>query len=132
MILRFKKNKGLTLVELVIALTTIGLFMGVMMLFIYKTTIIGKETALRIELKNLRLTLDLHKIIRGSYPEDLRGLLQARYKPQGSKEVFFSEKFLDTVGRDAGGYPVDPFGKRFYYNPQGGVVASVAKGYENW
>lgn len=114
------------------ALTIIGLFMGIMMVFIYKTTIIGKETTLRVELKNLRLTLDLHKIIRGSYPEDLKELLHARYKPRGSKEVFFSEKFLDSVGRDADGYPVDPFGKKFYYNPQQGVVASVAKGYENW
>ncbi|MDI6606504.1 MAG: type II secretion system protein [Candidatus Omnitrophota bacterium] len=132
MIPRFKKNKGLTLVELVAVLTIIGLFMGVMMLFIYKTTIIGKETVLRVQLKNLRLTLDLHKIIRGSYPEDLKELLQARYKPQGSKEVFFSEKFLDTVGRDADGYPVDPFRKRFHYNPQEGVVTSVVKGYQNW
>lgn len=126
------KRKSLSLVELVAALTIIGLFMGTMLIFIHKTTLIGKETILQIELKNIRSTINLHRIVKGSYPKDLRELIQARYKPKGSNEVYFSEKFLNTVGKDSEGYLIDPFGNRFYYNPQEGVVASTTKGYRNW
>lgn len=126
------KAKGLTLAELVAALILIGLFMGTMLIFIHKTAIIGKETALRIELRNIRSTINLHKIVKGSYPKDLRELIHARYRPTGSNEIYFSEKFLDTVGINSQGYPVDPFGNEFYYNPQEGVVASTTEGYKSW
>ena len=126
------KTKSLTLVESVAALTIIGLFMGTMLIFIYKAAIAGKETALHIELRNIRSTINLHKIVKGSYPKDLRELIHARYKPTGSNEIYFSEKFLDTVGRDTQGYPVDPFGNKFYYDPQEGVVFSTSKGYQQW
>ncbi len=126
------KIKGLTLVELVVALAIIGLFMGTMIVFINKAAVIGKETVLRIELKTLRSTINLYKIVRGGYPQDLRQLLQARYKPEGAKEIYFSEKFLDTVGKDTQGYPVDPFGNKFNYNPQDGVVFSATNGYRQW
>ncbi|MFH0762590.1 MAG: hypothetical protein V1925_01725 [Candidatus Omnitrophota bacterium] len=126
------RRSGLTLFELIAALVFIGLFMGTMTVFIHKTAVIGKETVLRVQLKSIRSTINLHKMITGAYPGDLRELVQARYTPPGSSEVFFSETFLDSVGRDADSYPIDPFGKRFYYNGREGVVASAAKGYENW
>ena len=132
---RMKPNnkRGLTLLELAIALTIIGIFAGLLMMMIWKTTIVGKEEALRIELKNLRMSIVLHKATRRKYPEDLKIFFHTKYnKPMGSDDVLYGEEFLKSVGKDEAGYPVDPFGNRFYYNPRKGTISSATRGYENW
>ncbi|NQT47141.1 MAG: type II secretion system protein [Candidatus Omnitrophica bacterium] len=131
--MRLINKRGLTLLELAFTLTIIGLFCGLLMVLIWKTTIVGKEEALRIELKNLRISLVLHKATRKEYPEDLKIFLHTKYnKPMGSDEVLYGEEFLSSVGRDEAGCLVDPFDNRFYYDPKKGTINSATKGYENW
>jgi len=126
------RRDGLTLFELVVALTIIGLFAGSMIVLINKTAIVGREKALQVELKGIRLSLVLYKAMNGQYPKDLRTFIETKYKPQGSDEVLFGENFLSTVGRGPKGHPIDPFGNRFKYNSKTGVLNSKTKGYENW
>ena len=118
---------GLTLFELVVSLTIIAVFMGTMLIFIHQTASYGKEVALRVGLKSLRLSLVLYKAIKGKYPEDLREFINTRYRPAGADEVLFGEEFLSTVGRDAEGYPVDVFGNRFYYDSRKGVITVMRR-----
>lgn len=123
---------GLTLFELVVTLTIIGIFSGILALFIHEAAVIAKETTLRSELYDLRLSLVLYKAIKKRNPDDLKELMEARYGHTGSGEVLFAEKFLNVVGIDAEGYPVDPFGNRFEYNSKYGTVRPLTGGYENW
>lgn len=124
--------KGLTFFELIISATLIGIFVSVFLFFIGRQIKIAKEIVLAIELKGLRQSLVLYKAIKSEPAPDLRALITARHKPQGLDEVIFGREYLNTLGIDQEGYPVDPFGKRFYYSPRRGVVSSQAKGYESW
>ncbi len=124
---------GLTLQELIIALTVIFLFVGTMGAFLHRTAIVGKEIALRTDLKNVRQSLVLYKAINKRYPKDLKELTQAKYRAKSSAdEVFFGKQFLTTVGKDTESYPIDTFGNRFGYDEEKGVVYSTTEGYENW
>ncbi len=125
-------EKSFTLLEFIFAIIIIIAFIGVLLTFIHKAAINAKEVTLQVELKNLRLSLDLYKAINEHYPEDLRLLIQAKYKMKSSEEFLFGEKFLETVGKDEQGYPLDPFGNRFFYNSRRGVINSQTKGYEQW
>jgi len=126
-------KRGLTLVELVIALVLIGLFTGVFAVLIQKASIVGKERGVVVDLKSIRQSLLLYEALNGRYPEDLRELVNASVRAESSAdEVFFGEEFLGTVGRDKMGYPVDTFGNRFTYNTDTGAVSSSTEGYENW
>lgn len=123
---------GLTLFELAIALAAIFIFVGVLFIFIQRAALKAREATLRTELQNIRESLVLYRAIRGSLPQDLKTLLNARFSPRGTDEVFFGREFLDMIGRDNDGYPVDPFGNRFYYDTGKGVVYSGTDGYKDW
>ena len=94
---------GLTLFELVVSLTIIAVFIGTLLIFIHRTVVLAKETALQAELKSLRVSLVLYKAIKRKNPEDLRRLIRVKYRPGGLDEVLFGEEFLSTVGRDTEG-----------------------------
>lgn len=129
---RRNTKSGMTLLRLVAALVIISTFIGVMALFIHKITIYSRDMDFQLDLKILRLCLELYKKIERKYPEDLKTLFKARYKAGTEDEVSFSEKFLGTVNVDAEGYPIDPSGNRYRYDPGRGVVGSTTEGYENW
>lgn len=125
-------KKGLTLLELVASFIIILLLIAAILIFFQKLTIDAKRAALKIELKSLRLSLTLYQAVKGKSPQDLRELMVAKIRPQGSDEIIFGEQFLTTVGRDGEGYPLDPFGTKFFYHPGRGVIRSATKGYEDW
>lgn len=122
----------MTLFELAIALAVIFVFVGVLFIFIQRAALKAKETTLRAEVQNIRQSLVLYRAIKGSLPQDLKTLLNARFSPRGTDEIFFSREFLDMIGRDNDGYPVDPFGKRFCYDAGKGVVYPGTAVYKDW
>jgi competence protein ComGC len=123
---------GLTLFELAITLIIIIVFVGTLLTFIYRTAVHAKEVALQAELNALRLSLNLYRAIKGNNPPDLKTLIETKYKAGGSEEIAFEEQFLSFLGKDAGGFPVDPFGNKFYYDSKKEVIRSKTRGYENW
>jgi type II secretory pathway pseudopilin PulG len=126
------KTKGLTLLELAIVFIIISIFIATLISFIYQAAANAKEVSLRYTLKNLRLSIDLYKIIYAKYPQDLRILIDTGYRAFGSSDVIFGKNFLENALRDKEGYPLDPFGNKFYYNYLKGVVRTTTAGYENW
>lgn len=122
-----------TLFELAISLIIIIALIGTVMVFLHRLTINAKETTLQVELRTLRLSLLLYQALKGRNPQDLKVLIETKLKPRDlAEEVIFGKDFLEAVGRDKEGYPVDSFGKRFYYNPKKGVIRSQVKKYEQW
>jgi type II secretory pathway pseudopilin PulG len=125
-------RKGITLFELVVCIAIILIITGVLFGYMNKTVLTGKEAVLRIELKSFRMSLVLYKALENTYPEDLRVLMAKRHRVGGRHEILFGREFLPTVGKDGEGYPLDPFGKRYRYYQEEGVVSSATKGYEDW
>lgn len=129
----FKKNKsGMLLLDLVTSLTIIAFLIWIFGGIIGTLAQNARETALRYGLNNLRLSLNLYKMLRGFYPEDLRSLMQSAIILTKSEKMLFSEKFLFSLATDKQGNVIDPFGNKFYYDSRKGVVGSQTKGYENW
>lgn len=127
-----QRLKGMTLLEFIVSLIIILFFAGILLGFIHKASIHARQTALRYELDNMRLLINLHRELNGAYPKDLKIFLKMPYSFGTSDKIIFGEKFIDTIGLDKEGYPVDPFGSRLFYDTQSGAVRSITKNYENW
>ena len=127
-----KDKSGMLLLDLIASLTIITFLIWIFGGIIGTLAQNARETALRYGLNNLRLSLNLYKMLKGSYPEDLKGLMQSTIILTKSDKMFFSEKFLFSLATDKQGNAIDPFGNKFYYDFRKGVVGSQTKGYENW
>ena len=98
-------------------LSTVGLIFCVLIIAVvifvvsgrYRTAILrAKETVMKAELRNLDVNIQLYSIKYGSFPPDIRYLL-------GRKDFLQLEYTLDKDG-----YPLDPFGNRYQYEPKTG------------
>ncbi|MBI5299153.1 MAG: hypothetical protein HY877_02495 [Deltaproteobacteria bacterium] len=104
--------------------TVIGLVGGVFLLFLLLFEIARrwkrrlKEKFLRMELQMIRYAISVFHLKAGKYPLAL--------------EKLSDETLLKNLHRGDRGYFVDPFGKRYWYNPDTGGVHSTGKGYEEW
>ena len=82
-----------------------------------------------MELRVFRYALALYQQKTGKFPLSLEGLLNEKWRPPGSSE---DKPFLEGARRGERGFLIDPFGKRYWYNPATGGVYSTAKGCEKW
>ncbi len=126
-----RRNHGLTLLELNVSLRIIFVLVAAFLIYIYKASIIAREKVLEVELKSLRQALVLYQALEGGYPADLKVFMKTKYN-EGSQEIFFGERFLTSIAIDKEGYPIDSFGKRFYYDAKLGQLRSSTKGYTRW
>jgi len=125
-------RRGLASYELILVLIIASVLAGFFIMYIDQTAAIAKETSMRTGLHNLRKALILYQAINGKFPEDLKGLVEEKYTFGSGKDSLFGNKFLSVVSRDNAGHPVDPYGRRFYYDKERGVVRSLSEGYESW
>ena len=96
-----------------------------------------RETALTIELANLRRAVVhyamLEKKLPGSLVELASDNLEIPAKGlQGERKIIVSGRFVETATRDTEGNPLDPFGGRYGYDPATGKVWSTTQGYGSW
>lgn len=127
-----KSKSGMLFLDLVITLIIIGFLIWVFGGMIGSLTQNVKETALRYQLKNFRMVLNLYRELKGEYPQDLQVLLATDYKMAKEDKPVLGEKFLINPRQDLKGIILDAFGNGFYYDHRKGVVGSTTKGYENW
>ncbi|MFA6358231.1 MAG: hypothetical protein WCY09_06165 [Candidatus Omnitrophota bacterium] len=130
--LTFKKNKGMLILDLITSLIIIWfliwVFGGIFFTLVRNT----KETALRYQLNNFRMSVFLYKQLKGSNPKDLKVLVQSSHRFSGSDELIFGQKFLGSLEQDEHGAPLDVFGNYLSYDPKSGSINSTTKGYQNW
>ena len=88
-----------------------------------------KKEILRLELKILRNALYLYHQRTGKFPLAIENLLQEKWQPPGEKE---EKPYLEGMRQGYRGVMVDPFGKRYWYNPDTGNVYSTEKGCKQW
>ncbi len=126
-----KNRRAFTQFEFAVVVVIICVFTGSALIFLDKAALKAREVTLDAQLRTLRMSLDFYKLLRGVYPDNLKTLVNASYKITASEDIFFGKEFLSTVGIGREGCPVDPFGKRFQYDPEKGLIKSAEKGYEN-
>ena len=114
--MRTKKNKGFTLVELMAVLLIIALLAGVAARNFMGTTEKAKVTTTKATLKMLHGAVNMFKLDTGRYPTEDMGLLELVEQP------------TDVTGWAPGGYlettqvPLDAWKNEFVYqlNPESG------------
>ena len=102
---------GITLIEMLVVVTIIALFVGLVGVNVFKKADDAKRVQARTQITELMNALGLYKLDTGSYPATSLGLEALRVKP-------------DNVNNWAGPYlakevPMDAFGRPFQYKYPG-------------
>lgn len=88
-----------------------------------------KKRILRLELRVLRYALYLYHQQNSKFPLALENLLEEKWRPPVGKE---EKPYLEDVCKKDRGFLIDPFGKRYWYNPDTGDIRSTTKGCDEW
>jgi type II secretory pathway pseudopilin PulG len=123
---------GKTTLDAALVCVLIVVLAAAMMMYLDRLTREARETALRMGLGNIRMSVRLYQALNERYPKDVKELLTTGYLLPTKEDTIFSDRYLDAQALDADGYPVDPFGHRYEYDPKQGRVASSTRGYEQW
>ena len=111
---------GGTIFELAFCIALIFILISVFSFYASKILLAAEEAALRSELSNLRLAIEVYKIRNGNAPEDL-------------KSIHESSKYFVVIGRhDKEGTLIDPFGNAYIYSSRDHKVRSGTSKYVNW
>jgi general secretion pathway protein G len=108
---RRKSQGGITLIEMLVVVTIIALFIGLVGVNVLKKGDDARRVAVRTEVSNLMNALTLYKLDTGTFPPTAIGLQALRVKP-------------DNVPNWAGPYlakdvPQDAWGRDFIYKYPG-------------
>lgn len=131
-------RKGLTIIDAVISLCLVGVLFLVVVPRYQRVAHEAQESALKAELKNIRTTIRLFKILNNRNPASLRELVEKRIlMPIGPGEgpaagAIFSENYLMPNAVDAKGNILDAFDHPYIYDSLNGIVRSTTQGYEDW
>lgn len=115
----------------IVCVLIVGLAAG-MMTYLDHLTREARETALRMGLGNIRMSVRLYRALNERYPKDVRELLSTGYLLPTKEGTLFRDYYLQLQTLDPMGYPVDPFGHAYRYDPTQGRVMSSTEGYEEW
>jgi Tfp pilus assembly protein PilE len=127
-----RDQKGAGVFETLLVCILVAILIGTVIPYYRNLTREAKEVALQGSLVNLRKAVELYHILQGKYPLDLKRLATEKYVIPIRGDTFFSGEYLRAQAVDTDGYPIDPFGARYRYDPQKGKVASASRGYETW
>jgi general secretion pathway protein G len=108
---RRRTQAGITLIEMLVVVTIIALFIGLVGVNVLKQGDKARVVAVRSEIESLENALTLYKLDTGVFPPTTIGLLALREKP-------------DNVANWAGPYlakdvPLDAWGRPFLYKYPG-------------
>ena len=104
-------QSGITLIEMLVVVTIIALFVGLVGVNLFKRADEAKRVAARAQIANFTNALGLFKLDTGLYPPTNIGLTALRTQP-------------DNVPNWAGPYipqdiPLDPWGRNYFYKYPG-------------
>ncbi|MCM8799038.1 MAG: type II secretion system protein GspG [Candidatus Omnitrophica bacterium] len=118
--------------EYFVVLGVISFLALVFLIYLSSVIVKAKEMVLQAELHNMRIALNLYRGLNGEYPQDIRELINKEiYWTQAIHEIY-KRKYLEHQRVDKDGFPIDPWYRRFVYDPEAGRIFSQTRGYENW
>ncbi len=134
----FGNRNGLTVIDAVITLCAIGLLIGVVIPRYQRVAHVAQESALKMELSNIRTSIRFFKMLNNRNPHSLSELIEkevmlpARIGSDPYTGSILDQKYLMSITMDSKGNIIDSFGNPFVYDFSRGEVRSTTKGYETW
>lgn len=125
------RKQAYSLFEFIVVGVVIALLLGTLAFYLNRIVEEARKTALHHSLNCMRVSIELYRIHNGNYPNDLRNLTEEAYKFSKTRSIF-SVKYIKSISQDTEGYPMDPFGNRYSYDPKTGNVRCVTRGYKDW
>jgi general secretion pathway protein G len=101
---RRRKQAGITLIEMLVVVTIIALFVGLVGVNIIKRGDDARRVAMKTEIANLMQALTLYKLEVGTFPPTNLGLQALRVKPDGASN-WNGPYLAKDVPADAWGHP---------------------------
>jgi Tfp pilus assembly protein PilE len=138
------QNKGLGVVDTLLVCTLVGILITVSFYYYQRVVLEARRVALKAELQSIRTAINAYRALHNNRnPESLKALITEKYiVPKDEKDPMeqkylkqarlFERHYLEVYTLDKEGYPIDPFGNRFRYDPKTGEAASGTEGYELW
>jgi general secretion pathway protein G len=108
---RRKSQAGVTLIEMLVVVTIIALFAGLVGVNMFKKADEAKRTAARAQISNFGNALGLYKLDTGTYPGTDQGLQALRVKPESIPQWAGPYMPLDI--------PLDPWARPYLYKYPG-------------
>jgi len=130
--MRLKGEQGLGIIDTLIVVVLISVFMGVLIPKYQRMAQEAREVAMQISIGNIRKAIQVYVLTKQKIPADIRDLIREQYVVPMNKGTIFTDQYLKTATLDEAGYPIDPFGNRYGYDPKIGRLYSTTKGYEKW
>jgi len=110
-ICRKRRERGVTLIEMLVVVVIIGLFVGLVSVNMFKKADDAKRVAAKTQISNFMQTLGLYKLDVGTYPSTDQGLQALRVKPNDAAN--WSGPYLTQE------IPPDPWGHPYLYKYPG-------------
>ncbi|MEM9530620.1 MAG: type II secretion system major pseudopilin GspG [Pseudomonadota bacterium] len=108
-----QKNRGFTLVEILVVVVIIGILSTIVVLNVGGSADQSRQTAAQADVKNLEQALEIYKLQNGFYPSSQQGLKSLVQRPGGTPEprVYPEGGYIKAL-------PTDPWGFDYQYaNP---------------
>ena len=83
---RKRREAGVTLIEMLVVVTIIGLFVALVGPSLWKNTDKARITAARSQIQNFMTALGAYKLDTGMFPSTDQGLQALRVKPEGANQ----------------------------------------------
>lgn len=115
-----RMHKGRGLLELIFVILMVSIIAGLFPIYLIKNLNEARSVALENQLTNIRYSLELYRMLEGSYPVDLREL--NRKYVTIKEDSLYGRKYLELQSQDKEGNPIDPYGRRFIYNSKDGSI----------
>ena len=127
-----RSEKGRSLWEnLVLGAIMVGMIY-VAVLYYGKIAEQARVKVLESDMRNMRLGISLYLYKNGTVPEDIRDLEREKIIEYTAGGEIIKREYIKLITKDEEGYPIDPFGNRYDYNPETGMVHPTTPGYKNW
>lgn len=125
-------RRALTLFELLVAVCAILVLIGTFAIYANRVLKAAKEQALQNELVNIRMAIEHYRITNAKLPQSLDELLNEQLTSADFNSKITQQVFLKAFRTDKEGFLLDPFLKRYGYDPGKGAVYSRTQSYETW
>jgi competence protein ComGC len=133
-----RRQLGLTIVDALITLCLIGIMIGIVIPKYQRLARAAQEVAVKAELRNIRASINLFRIMNKRNPASLSELIEKKVMLPGRiggdeySKSFYDQKYLLAHSVDEKGNFLDAFGNPFLYDPVRGEVRTTTRVYENW
>jgi general secretion pathway protein G len=108
---RRSRERGNTLIEMLVVVVIIGLFVGLVGVNLFKQGDKAKIVAAKTQISNFKNVLGLYKLDTGTYPPTALGMAALRVKPENMPN--WAGPYLDKD------IPQDPWGRPYLYKYPG-------------